>query len=62
VMPLLSTLQSSAVSILVIERKDFVASIEYAAPLYFRSTVGDFVIALPSSRNCSFIFSICSFR
>ena len=43
-------------------RKDFVTSIEYAAPLYFRSTVGDFVIALPSSRNCSFIFSICSFR
>jgi hypothetical protein len=28
VLPLLSTLQSSAVSILVIERKDFVASIE----------------------------------
>src|ERR1700730_10254822 len=32
VMPPLSTLQSSAVSILVIERKDFVASIEIRGP------------------------------
>src|SRR5258705_10813299 len=33
-----------------------------ATALYFRSTGGGFVIALPSSRNCALIFSICSFR